>query len=60
MGLVRKKCKGSAGLLEPRHGTLIFSDQNDVDNFVDNYQKEVKHNEVHVEDYFRYLQSTFV
>lgn len=50
MGLARKKCKGSSGLIEPRHGELFFSDQVDVDNFVDNYGKygekniEVLHN----------------
>lgn len=35
-GLARKKCKGE-GLGQPRHGTLFFADQDDVDNFVENY-----------------------
>ena len=39
MGLARKKKKGG-GLVEPRHEELMFSDQTDVDNFVDNYGKE--------------------
>lgn len=43
MGLVRKKCKGS-GLLESRHGNTVFSDQADVDNFVENYQKDGEKN----------------
>ena len=33
-GLVRKRCQGQI-CGEPKHGTLMFSDQDDVDNFVD-------------------------
>jgi len=39
MGLSRKKTKG-AGIVQPKHRSLLFSDQNDVDNFVDNYGKD--------------------
>ena len=39
MGLARKKRKGG-GLIDPRHKDLVFSDQVDVDNFIDNYGNE--------------------
>lgn len=39
MGLTRKKAKGT-NVGQPRHGTLVFSDQDDVDNFVDNYTND--------------------
>lgn len=35
-GLARKKAKGG-NTISSRHGDLLFSDQDDVDNFVDNY-----------------------
>ena len=35
-GLARKKAKGG-NTISSRHGDLLFSDHNDVDNFVDNY-----------------------
>lgn len=35
-GLARKKGKGG-NTISSRHGDLLFSDQDDVDNFVDNY-----------------------
>ena len=35
-GLARKKAKGR-NRISSRHGDLLFSDQDDVDNFVDNY-----------------------
>lgn len=35
-GLARKRCKGE-GLGHPKHGTLVFAHQDDVDNFVENY-----------------------
>lgn len=35
-GLVRKKVKGG-NIILLRYGDLLFSDQDDVDNFVDNY-----------------------
>jgi hypothetical protein len=35
-GLVRKRCQGQI-YGQPKHGTLMFADQDDVDNFVDNY-----------------------
>lgn len=35
-GLARKIAKGGNKILS-RHGDLLFSDQDDVDNFVDNY-----------------------
>ena len=35
-GLSRKKAKGCS-LGSSRHGNLLFADQDDVDNFVDNY-----------------------
>ena len=41
-GLARKKCKGE-GLYHPRHGTLFFADQDDVDNFVENYKGTNNH-----------------
>ena len=37
-GLCRKKEKGH-NLGTPKHGTLLFADQDDVDNFVNNYGK---------------------
>ena len=37
-GLARKKDRGQYSLISPRHGDLLFSDQNDVDNFVNNYE----------------------
>ena len=38
MGLARKTAKGEKfSEMEPRHGTLFFHDQDDVDNFVNNY-----------------------
>ncbi|XP_028417977.1 uncharacterized protein LOC114542684 isoform X2 [Dendronephthya gigantea] len=36
-GLARRKGKGDTSI-SSRHGTLLFSDQDDVDNFVDNYE----------------------
>ena len=36
--LARKKDRGQYSLISPRHGDLLFSDQNDVDNFVNNYE----------------------
>jgi hypothetical protein len=35
-GLSRKKSQGQS-LSEPKHGTLYFADQDDVDNYVRNY-----------------------
>lgn len=35
-GLARKIAKGG-NKISSRHGDLLFSDQDDVDNFVDNY-----------------------
>ena len=35
-GLVREECQGQI-CGEPKHGTFMFSDQDDVDNFVDHY-----------------------
>ena len=35
-GLTRRKAKGG-NIISSRHGDLIFSDQDDVDNYVDNY-----------------------
>lgn len=35
-GLSRKKAQGQS-LDEPKHKTLYFADQDDVDNFVDGY-----------------------
>ena len=35
-GLARKKAKGG-NAISSRHGDLLFIDQDDVDNFVDNY-----------------------
>lgn len=35
-GLARKKAKGG-NVISSRHGVLLFNDQDDVDNFVDNY-----------------------
>ena len=35
-GLARKKAKGG-NTISSRHGDLLFSDQDDVDNLVDNY-----------------------
>lgn len=35
-GLARKKAKGE-NTISSRYGDLLFSDQDDVDNFVDNY-----------------------
>ena len=35
-GLARKKARGSTTIAS-RHGDLLFSDQDDVDNFVNNY-----------------------
>ena len=35
-GLARKKAKGG-NTISSRHRDLLFSDQDDVDNFVDNY-----------------------
>ena len=37
-GLCRKKDKGH-NLGTPKHGTLLFADQDDVDNFVNSYGK---------------------
>lgn len=37
-GLCRKKDKGH-DLGTPKHGTLLFADQDDVDNFVNSYGK---------------------
>ena len=37
-GLWRKKDKGH-NLGTPKHGTLLFADQDDVDNFVNSYGK---------------------
>lgn len=37
-GLARKKAQGQ-GIGTPRHQNLFFGDQDDVDNFVDNYQE---------------------
>ena len=39
MGFARKKAKG-ANVGQPRHGTLVFCDQDDVDNFVNNYTED--------------------
>jgi uncharacterized NAD(P)/FAD-binding protein YdhS len=36
-GLTRRKGRGDISIAS-RHGTLLFSDQDDVDNFVDNYE----------------------
>ena len=36
-GLARRKGRGDTSI-SSRHGTLLFSDQDDVDNFVDNYE----------------------
>ena len=36
--LCRKKDKGHS-LGTPKHGTLLFADQDDVDNFVNSYDK---------------------
>ena len=36
-GLARRKGRGDTSI-SLRHGTLLFSDQDDVDNFVDNYE----------------------
>ena len=35
-GLARRKAKGG-NIISSRQGDLIFSDQDDVDNYVDNY-----------------------
>lgn len=36
-GLARKKIQNQTSIA-PRHGTLLFCDQDDVDNYVNNYQ----------------------
>ena len=41
-GLSRKKDKGH-NLGTPKHGTLLFADQDDVDNFVNSYGKAGAH-----------------
>lgn len=44
-GLSRKKAKGG-NMISSRHGDLLFSDQDDVDNFVDNYPHSGNKSEV--------------
>lgn len=36
-GLSRKKCQGLKSIGVPKHGQLMFADQDDVDNFVNGY-----------------------
>lgn len=40
MGLARKKSKGTSQRGQMRHSSLFFSDQSDVDCFVDSYSNE--------------------
>lgn len=36
-GLNRKKRQGTKSFQLPKHGTLMFADQDDVDNYVNSY-----------------------
>ena len=40
-GLARRKAKGG-NIISSRQGDLIFSDQDDMDNYVDNYPQTGK------------------
>jgi hypothetical protein len=40
MGLVRKRSKGTSQRGQMRHSSLFFSDQGEVDSFVDSYSNE--------------------
>ena len=39
-GLNRKKSQGKNSFSTPKHGTLMFADQDDVDNYVNCYSEK--------------------
>ena len=39
-GLTRKKRQGTTSFALPKHGTLMFADQDDVDNYEQSYSEK--------------------
>ena len=58
-GLARKKTKNEISI-SSRHGLLLFSDQDDVDNFVNNYELKADNAAIQVRFYNCYLVWLFM